>query len=122
MLDRNDLTFATCYQLAGEIKEDWEEGRPEIVDRALKALHMLHEPAYISDTSSNDPEESAKYMAILDMIADYFKVILANSDEWKTQKADMIKKELVSRVKEYERIIKTRSSPVLGGSGPEVHL
>lgn len=122
MLDRDDLTFATCYQIAGEIKEDWDEGRSETVDSALAGLFFLHEPEYIVDTTSIAPLDRARYMAVLETLASMFKVILANADGWQTPTADMVKKEMICRVKDYEYIIKTLSGPLLGRSMPTVHI
>jgi hypothetical protein len=41
------------------------------------------------------------------------KMVLSNSDGWKTPKADMLKKELVSRIKDYERRTRDLTRPVL---------
>ena len=99
MLDRDDLTFATCYQLAGEIREEWEE-RPAQVSQALVVLDNFHEPDYIYDHT-----QKLQRLAACRVIAEAIKLILTHSDSWKTVKADMIKKELISRIKEYEKQI-----------------
>ena len=114
MLDRDDLVFATCYQLVGMIKDDWEDGRPEDVDSALACLSKVDEPESISE------HKPGKIVA-LQLCADSFKTVLAHSDGWKTTNADMLKKEMISRIKEYEQRIKVLSGPVLDAGSIELH-
>jgi len=107
MIDRDDLTFATCYQLAGEIREEWED-RPEDVDKALVILSMINEPEDIYDTF----HEPLKQIPMLMVICEALKCILINSDGCKSPGADMLKKEIVTRIKDYERRVKSLTDPV----------
>jgi nickel-dependent lactate racemase len=118
MIDRDDLTFATCYQIAGEIKEDWTDRPVPVdspvdqlapIDQALGVLSLFNEPEEVVDTF----HEPLKQVPLLVIICQALKVILIESDSWKTQTADMMKKEIVSRIKEYERRIKELTEPVL---------
>ena len=108
MLDRDDLTFATCFQLAGEIREEWEE-RPEDVDKALVVLTYTNEPEDVIDTF----REPLLQVPVMQVLSAAMKMVLSTSDGWKTPKADMLKKELVSRIKDYERRTRDLTRPVL---------
>ena len=98
MLDREDITFATCYQLAGEIREQWVD-RPVEVSYALNWLSQINEPEDIFDTF----HEPAKQVPLLMDLCKVLEFVLINSDGWQSQSAEMIKKELVQRIKEYGR-------------------
>ncbi len=122
MIDREDLTFATVYQLAGEIKTYWEGSRPEIVDQALAIMSLIEEPESTMITKGGglvvtfgEEESTAVKKARLGInytiTLNALKTVIAQSDDWNTKEAINIKKELVSRIKDYEQKIKKLVEP-----------
>jgi len=114
MLDREDLIFATCHQLAGEIESDWDQDMPVVVQASLVVLHTIDEPETVSDNK-------VVIMAALHAVAETFKVVMAHSDAWRGPNSGMLKKEIVMRVKDYESRYKELASPVLGNCSIELH-
>ena len=114
-VDREDIVFATCYQLAQLISSEWEDAPGEVID-AINGLTPIDEPGGIvygrgplgsstnplQLTSSEKEPESVKKLFELKIVAALFKIIIKHSDGWKTQNAEILKKEIVSRIKNYE--------------------
>ena len=125
MINREDLVFATCYQLAQLISEDWEIP-PSEVTLAINALKPVDEPGEVfwgsppvvnplslagSETEPKTYRDS--YVLIqLKLASQLFRIIMEHSDGWQTQDSDTIKKEIVSRIANYESQIKDITAPV----------
>lgn len=106
-MDREDLVFATCSQLSGIIKEDWDEAwSNDEVFKALKVLTALDEP----DTNIDN---KAATIVLIKAAIECMKLVLTHADGWTTDVADAVKKELVSRTRQYERRITQLTSPLL---------
>ena len=104
---REDLVFATCHQLAGAIKGDWDDAfKNDEVFRAIKVLEACDEP----DTNIDN---KMLQVALIKLSIESMKVILQHADGWTTEEADIIKKEIVYRVRTYERRITQLTSPLL---------
>jgi hypothetical protein len=95
-MTRDELTFATVAQLAGLVRDDWDEA-PEDVKDWCKILSKI---------------DYADTQASLTYANNGFTFILAKGAEWQSPVAAMVKKELVSRVKEYEEKFQTTPIPV----------
>lgn len=126
MIDREDLVFATCYQLAELISTDWDN-QPVEIKQALAALEPTDEPGEtlfgvpLSGTnplqltlSEKEPESIQRRRKLVELtaVANIFKVIMKHSDEWVTKDSDTIKLEVAARIANYERDVKTLTTPV----------
>jgi hypothetical protein len=124
-MTREDLTFATCYQLAQLISEDWEN-QPSEVKHAIYLLKPIDEPGELFwgvppivnplklAASEREPDSIRlnRKLYELEVVSKCFKLIIEHSDQWQTQNSDDLKKEIISRVKEYEEEIISISKPV----------
>jgi hypothetical protein len=125
MIDREDLTFATCYQLTQIIADDWED-RPSAVTDFINILKPIDEPGEIiwgtpllSDlarlgASETEPEIIQKCRKNVErkIISECLKNIMKYSDGWETPDSDVIKKEIIARISNYEKEIKKDSTPL----------
>lgn len=127
MIDREDLTFATCNQLAQIISSDWDQTQPEEIKAAVEALAPLDEPGEVFcgvsinttapiklTPSETEPESIRNSRRIIELkiAINIFKVIMQHSDAWETPDSDTIKKEVIARISTYEDAIKTLLTPV----------
>lgn len=127
MIDREDLTFATCNQLASIISLDWEENQPEEITGVLKGLAMIDEPgegpgglllglSNLLQLSTLDTEPScvrkSKTLAELKLAIAVLKSVMELSDSWNTKDSDTIKKEVISRISRYEDEKRTITDPL----------
>ena len=125
MLKREDLVFATCYQLAQLTSDDWDDP-PSEVSEAIRAVSPIDEPGEISfrralianplslTGSETEPYNYRVTCKLLDLklVSGLFKIIMKYSDGWETKNSDIIKKEIVSRISDYEKQIKEIVTPV----------
>jgi len=126
MIEREDLVFATCYQLAQLISSDWDN-RPEEVTEAIEALTPIDEPGEtlygIPLGSSNpmqltpsekEPESVRKRRRAIELLAvtSIFRAIMKHSDSWNTTDSDIIKLEITARISDYDREYKAITTPV----------
>jgi hypothetical protein len=126
MIDREDLVFATCYQLAEIISSDWET-QPEEVSKAIELLKPMDEPGepYYGGpldgvcpirltASETEPEVFRKSRKLIELkvVISLFKIIMKYSDGWQTEDSDTIQKEIVSRIVNYESQYKSLTTPV----------
>ena len=81
MIKKNDLKFATVYQLVGMVKDDWED-----MDRDLYRL--------LSELNVDDIKDSTHWAAL--------NIFLGHADKWNTDDSEAIKQELRARMQEYE--------------------
>lgn len=125
MMDREDLVFATCYQLAQLIADDWDD-QPSVVSEALDMLKPIDWPGEVfcgvSPTvnpleltpTEKEPESLRKRRKLYEtkVVCQCFKVILKHSDKWQTKYSDDLKKEIISRIDEYTKEIENLSRAV----------
>lgn len=116
MIDREDLVFATCYQLAQIISMDWED-QPMEVTKAIAGLEPIDEPGSIRfgiplmfnplnlTLSEKEPDSIYRTNRFVDLktATDNFKKIMEHSDGWQTEDSETIKKEIISRITTYEK-------------------
>ena len=127
MINREDLVFAACSQLAGLISSDWETNKPEEVQEALSALSPLDEPGeiYYGNIINGLPQlklspseaelesiKKVRKLIELQMVTNIFKLVMKHSDGWETSDSDVIKKEIVARISDYESEYKKLIEPV----------
>lgn len=127
MIDREEITFATCNQLAQLISSDWDQNQPEEVKAALEALSPLDEPGEIFygvpingvnplrlTPSEKEPESirNSRKLIELKIVINIFKLIMKHSDAWETPDSDTIKKEVIARISNYEDDVKKLTTPV----------
>ena len=120
MISREDLVFATVYQLAEMIREDWEDRSAE-VDFCLQMLRPIDEPdgsfigAGLDDMSQlklkayeTMPESVTTKRRLQSLIGviKMFQIVLKYSDGWNTEDSVKLKKELNLRINNYEDEIK----------------
>ncbi len=125
MINREDLVFATCYQLAQIISSDWEP-QSEEVKMALEALTPIDEPGEtLWGTSVNgqnplklhpyetEPEGFRTTRKVFEskMVIIILSLIMKHSDGWETNDSDIIKKEILARIANYEADIKKLTAP-----------
>lgn len=124
-MDREDLVFATCHQLAQLIGEDWEDP-PEPVSLAIDMIKPIDWPGEVfwgvSPTmnpleltpSEKEPEAIRKKRRLYEskIICQCFKVIMKHADNWETKFSEDLKKEIVSRIDEFSKDIKRSSQPL----------
>ena len=106
MINREDLLFATCYQLAEMIRDDWDE-IPAEADRALMLMRPIDEPddtfigGGVEETSELslkcyeiEPEALTKLKKIrsLHVVIGLLKKVMKHSDGWNTKNSDSFKK------------------------------
>ena len=128
MVNREDLVFATCYQLAGLISSDWDINQPEEVKDALEALRPLDEPGEIWNgppipglpnikllPTEIEPESIWRVRKLfeLQIAANIFRIVMKHSDGWNTPDSDTIKKEIIARISDYDTEAKAIIEPVL---------
>jgi len=117
MITREDMRFATCFQLAQMIAADWDNW-PAAVLESIKRLSYFDDPNEpISGAGLNgmafglklksyevEPESinNAKRLLILLSVVKDLRVILGHSDGWQTELSEKFKKELNLRINEYE--------------------
>ena len=125
-MNREDLVFATCHQLAQIVSDDWEDRPPEITT-TIKLLEPVDEPGEpfrgpslvnnpLSLTlSEKEPEHYRIHMRLMQLttINKLFSIILKYSDGWETKNSDVIKREIISRIADYERQSKELTTPML---------
>lgn len=101
-MTREDLQFATEAQLAGFVRDDWEDRIPDkMMDTVLKLLSKIDYPKSVIDLTTT---------------VSSYNYILGRSAIWQTPISIIVKKELLNRIKEYEEIleeIKKPKEPVL---------
>lgn len=122
MITREDLVFATCYQLAAMIASDWENP-PGAVTEALEKLGKISEPdgedhgvAILAKgipllqlkSYETEPEviRNLKRLFALKAVIDLIRIVQHHSDGWNTEHSDKFKKELILRTNNYEDEIK----------------
>ena len=126
MIDREDLVFATCYQLAQIISADWENQPAEVVG-AIETLEPIDDPSeplvgsfgtlsnpVPLEPSEKEPEfyRNRREYSVLNLAAQEFKTIMKFSDSWETADSETIKKEIIARIKKYEERAKHITTPV----------
>jgi hypothetical protein len=88
--------MATLNQLAGFIREEWEEQpMPDTVSQSLKLLSAL-----------DDPDE----VEVIGAAYRYLYLIHQFTDAWDSQYAALITQEISKRVKRYERMLQPEAS------------
>jgi hypothetical protein len=125
MINREDLVFATCYQLAELISSDWDDP-PEEVKTAIGNLSDIDEPGesfhntggagkFLKLTpSEKEPESIRKTNRFIELkiAISNFKKIIHHSDGWNTSDSDTIKKEIIARINDYDSEAKAIVTPV----------
>ena len=126
MIDREEISFATCYQLAQLISSDWENP-PEEVKYAIDALTPLDEPGEVFygvpisgsnplhlTPSEKEPESIRRNRKVVELkiVVNILKLIMKQSDGWETPDSDVIKKEVLSRISNYEYELKNILTPL----------
>jgi len=126
MVNREDLLFATCYQLGQMISEDWDN-HPSEVSAAIAALTPIDEPGEPSfgmpvvgmnplklTTSESEPKSMLVYRTVVELqyAINVLKIIVHFSDSWETENSENFKKELNSRILDYESTIKKLTTPL----------
>jgi len=125
LINREDIVFATCNQLASLISEDWENQTKE-VSEALACLRLFDEPGELHigpDFITNpirmmpldrEPESIriANLLMTYKSITNNLKVVMKHSDGWETENSDTLKKEIISRISDYEKEINRIITPV----------
>ena len=126
MIAREDLCFATCYQLGQMISADWPNP-PAEVSAAIDALIPIDEPGEPSfgmpvmganplklTTSESEPSSMRIFRTMMELeyVVRVLKVIVHHSDPWITEDSENFKKELNSRIADYETAIKKFSTPL----------
>jgi arylamine N-acetyltransferase len=124
-MDREDLVFATCYQLAQLIAEDWED-QPEAVSMAIDMLKPIDWPGEVFwgvaptvnplelTPTEKEPDSIRKKRRLYEtkIVCQCFKVIMKHADHWETKFSDDLKKEIISRIDEFTKDIQNISRPV----------
>jgi hypothetical protein len=129
MITREDMRFATCFQLATMIADDWD-GWPSAIKDTFERLSHIDEPdgTFVGGGVTGmqlpmlkawecEPESitNIKRLLSLSAVTKELRTILHHSDGWKTELSDKFKKELNLRIFEYEKQIKqlTDSEPAV---------
>jgi hypothetical protein len=114
-MDRDDLVFATCHQIGGLIKESWDDALSH--DAVYGGLILL---TAVDDPDTN-MDNKALTIAKLELAIRAFKAIISYSDDWKDDEAEMLKKEMLSRIRNYERRSKQLTRPLIDLGNLELH-
>lgn len=120
MVNREELVFAACYQLASAIVEAWDN-IPAHIAEALDGLQDIDEPgeslrstfftvspAFLDLSVSEAEPESFRRRRRLNearIAVEVFTLVLNNSADWNDADAETYKKELRKRVSDYTDII-----------------
>ena len=125
MITREDLRFATCFQLVELIASDWDNWS-DVIKAAFHRLGHFDEPdGPIHGTGikglpgiplkayETEPEYITKQrkVAVLTVISVDLRLIISQSDGWQTADSDNFKKELRMRTQEYENELKRLITP-----------
>jgi hypothetical protein len=77
---------------------------PETLEQVLSLLKTV---------PPNSPYGKSLRIATLNICVQAFKLVLVHSDGWKSDEADMIKKEVASRIRQYERRASDLTKPCI---------
>ena len=126
MINREDIVFATCNQLSQLISDDWGDP-PSEIKLALEGLRAFDEPGrgyqgielFSSNTLNMMPSEKepeylikGRRLYMLRLAITLLSIVMTNSDGWQTNDSDILKRELTSRIANYEEQSKSIVTPI----------